>query len=263
MSLQKKISFFILSHQDDEFAARHILELELQKKNKIIVIYLSNGCTENNRISDIRNEESKLALKDLAEEIIFLGDILSIYDGHIIFNLNNIYTKLLEIISIYMNNIDCIYAPAYEGGHHDHDATNVIVSKISAHLDLIDKTFQFPIYHGRKIPFGLFKVLSAIKENGVQHQINISTLFKIRLLKSCILYKSQIRSFIGLYPALIVKLTLSTHLHIQKMNIFNSCMRPHEGSLFYEKRGRFTFKEFSEHIESFFETHKVNNGLKL
>jgi len=263
MSLQKKISFLILSHQDDEFAARHILELELQKKNKIIVIYLSNGCTENNRISNIRNAESRLALKDLAEEIIFLGDILSIYDGQIVFNLNNLYINLLAVISIYMKNIDCIYAPAYEGGHQDHDATNFIVSKISEHLDLIDRTFQFPIYHGRKIPFGLFKVLSPIKENGVQHQINISMQFKIRLLKSCILYKSQIRSFIGLYPALIMKLALTSHLHIQKINIFNFCIRPHDGILFYEKRGRFTFKEFSEHIEFFFETHKISNNLNL
>lgn len=255
---KSKVSIFILAHQDDEFAAMHLLQYEKCKGNGIVIIYLSNGSNSNAALSNIRNLESQNALSKFTDNIVFLGGILNVNDGEIIYNLAVLYKKIYSLLRLQIESLDRIYTTAYEGGHQDHDAINLIVSKLSEKLKIAHKCFQFPIYHGKCMPFRFFKVVSTIDDNGPTYPIIVTKNLKIALLRSCFYYKSQVNSFIGLFPALVFKLTFCKALHIQHLSIFRTCKRPHFGKLLYEKMKKFEYTQFSLHANQFISEYESN-----
>ena len=135
----KKI-VFLLPHQDDEIGVFEIIR-RVKEKKKIIIIYLTKD------ILNKRNKESKKVLKrfQISErQIIFLGDKLNVEDQKIIDSLNKIYSNLLKILK---NVKDFeLFTPTWEGGHHDHDATFIIGTKLKYKMTITRNMLIRPSY---------------------------------------------------------------------------------------------------------------------
>jgi hypothetical protein len=57
-------------------------------------------------------------------------------------------------------------------------------------------------------------------------------------------YRTQRTSWLGLAPGAFLKLVLQRREFVREAKASNCCLRPHEGSLFYERR-------FGDRYESF------------
>jgi hypothetical protein len=238
-----KISFFILSHQDDEFGIFYEIEKARNLGLRIKIIYLTNGCYGVHSELKRNDESTKVLIKlgVLNDEIIFLGGFLGIRDAEIILRMPDIYNSLLDIIGGERFYIANIFTSAQEGGHQDHDATNFLVSKIALNLDLLDKVRQFPLYHGKCHFLRYYKVLSPISDNGEILNERIPFLSRFKFLALCFLYRSQFWTFVGLWPFLLLHYCLKGTQQTQSINFDRIGNRPHSGRLLYEKRGRADF----------------------
>ena len=64
-----------------------------------------------------------------------------------------------KLHNTFMNiNLDQLIIHSWEGGHPDHDTSHVIGFKLAKKLDLLDRTFQFPLYSGNKLYWFFFRL---------------------------------------------------------------------------------------------------------
>lgn len=240
-----------IPHQDDEVFIFPYLMMLRKSSRAVKIIYLTNGEYRNFK-SEIRNIESINSLGQIGinrESIFFLGEKLNIYDGSVVFNLEAIYKEIIKIFRN-NNNISEILMPAWEGGHHDHDATNFLISFIAGKLNLHTKIRQFYTYNcDHKIkPF--FNVLKPLKSDSDNISIKFSLADGIKSLLSIRFYKSQLIPFIGLGPQLFYVFIFIRNIHFNT-SLKNHYNKPHNGKLLYERRNRFSYDKFILEINNF------------
>jgi len=253
----KYTSLLIIPHQDDEiFILPYLIKL-IRDGHKVVVIYLTNGKYANHSVY-IRRKESCDVLKSVginSQDIKFVGENLNIRDGEVINNLNILSVELFKIIMQYGEDLSEILTPAWEGGHHDHDATNFIVNYVALKMSKARQVCQFYTYnaHGVRHPF--YRVMHSIKPSDLVKPFKFSFYDGLRTLFCIRHYKSQYFSFIGLAPELIYRLIFIRNLELD-YNLPDFDIKPHDGGLFYENRKRFNFDYFKELIGMF---KKFNN----
>lgn len=234
---------FILPHQDDEFFIYPYIDY-LKRRNFVVkIIYLTNGGYANHNPLT-RAKESIVALAKInvsQKDIIFFGHENNIYDAEIFYKYEIISDFLNQF---FLNNIDSIkkiIVPAWEGGHQDHDATNLIVQKITHKSKFKDKVFQFFLYNAHNISKPFFNVMTPISSKKyIKFNISLSCICKTLSISFC--YKSQWKTFLGLLPGSIFQLVFYRYIPIQKCNFNDLVLPPHEGVLLYERRKRFKYK---------------------
>jgi hypothetical protein len=234
---------FILPHQDDEFFIYPYIKY-LKRRNFVVkIIYLTNGgYAKHDPLT--RANESVAALSKINinhEDIIFFGHDNSIYDAEIFYKYKIIADFLNSFFLNNINNIKKIIVPAWEGGHQDHDATNLIVQKITRKSKLKDKVFQFFLYNSYNISKPFFHVMTPISSKKyIKFNISLSCIYKTLSISVC--YKSQWKTFLGLLPGSFFQLVFYRYIPIQKCNFNDLKFPPHEGLLLYERRGRFKYE---------------------
>ena len=67
-------------------------------------------------------------------------------------------------------------------------------------------------------------------------------------------YKSQLKTWLGLYPFIIFKYLFYKNDEIQEIKKSFFIRRPHKGKLLYEKRGYCTYDKFEKKIIKFIKT---------
>lgn len=238
----KKI-VFLLPHQDDEIGVFEIIRRVKEKKN-IIIIYLTKD------ILNKRNKESKKVLKrfQISErQIIFLGDKLNVEDQKIIDSLNKIYSNLLKILK---NVKDFeLFTPTWEGGHHDHDATFIIGTKLKYKMKVLHK--HFPLYS--KINSIFFNLLNPNKyafNNFDVRFLKINFITGLKFFLNTFQYKSQYKTFFFLWPFLFF-----SYLIVRKQFIITNkkfkLTPPGKKKLWYEIRYNFKFSYFKKKTINF------------
>ena len=129
--------------------------------------------------------------------ITFIGKKLLIPDLALKDNLKKAYKncKVLDKLG----NVNTIYSHAYEGGHPDHDALNFICSKLiqNSKSKFMDGNFFILWSWTYRTSFYLFKPL---KSNGKLKIKNIDFKHIGLFLRLIFSYRSQFKTFIGLYP---------------------------------------------------------------
>lgn len=242
-----QVSIFFFAHQDDEFGVYQAILDELENKRKVFCIYLTDGAYMGGS-SDIRNSESELVLGKLGvspENIIFKGRALNIPDAQLYMNLDTAAAWIYNFIRG-CGDIVSIYVPAWEGGHCDHDALNAIVRLVCNQYCNKGIVAQFPLYNASGCIGPFFKVLSPLsKERLLQKKISLKN--RIRFLLFCMDYRSQYKTWIGLFPFVLLNYLCIGKQSLQILPSFENFMRPHSGALYYEKRG---FLEWERMLES-------------
>ena len=242
-------ALFLFAHQDDEVGVFQKILDEQRLGRRIVCAYFTDGVLQG-QSSSRRNEESSAVLTQLGvkcDDIYFLGLSLSIPDAGLPDHLNeamnwlsNWFTNCQEVASIYL--------PAWEGGHHDHDALHaigVMVANETSHLHLVK---QYSLYNAYRCIGPFFRVLYPLPGNGGFEVTTIPWSSRMRFLRYCLSYPSQVVTWLGLFPFVLLHYIFSGKQVLQPVCLERIAERPHSGPLYYEKRNFYTWKQMSDNL---------------
>ncbi|HEX6160414.1 MAG TPA: PIG-L family deacetylase [Thermoanaerobaculia bacterium] len=241
---------FVFAHQDDEVAmATRILDA-LRRGDLVTCVYLTNGATRR-APAHVRDQESREVLQRLGvdlERVHFIGSQHGIADGRLHQHLHDAL-QLLE--ARVPEPVDEIVTLAWEGGHHDHDATHAVAVRFAHGRGMAGKVYEMPMYHGHRLPGPLFRTLTPLRVGGEWTARPIRFRDGLRIALLCRFYRSQRKTWLGLLPEALLRLALGRKEWSRRVDAAVVHARPHEGPLFYERRFRVSYDEVAERIAEF------------
>jgi LmbE family N-acetylglucosaminyl deacetylase len=248
-TLVQPAALFLFAHQDDEFGVFQKIMDEQRHGRRVFCAYLTDGAFEGES-SVRRNRESLAVLTKLGvleEDILFVGNILSIPDGSLPNHLKTASEWIIDWLVRYPI-VEAIYLPAWEGGHHDHDALHAMGVIVAEEAGLIKVVRQFPLYNGYMCGGPLFRVLLPLPMNGAIEIKQIPWINRLRFLRYCLSYPSQISTWLGLFPFALLHYFFYGTQVLQTVSRDRIRHRPHSGPLYYERRGFFTWEKMSDRL---------------
>jgi hypothetical protein len=186
--------------------------------------------------SDDREKESKHFLRHFSKMDFNINFIYrknqKLYDN----NLNIIEVQILkEKLTNLIKQNNMILLPALEGGHQEHDLAALIVGQICRDIDYKGRLFCYSTYSLKKrfLYFGL--------SSKICHKIYTFNEAAL-ILKIPFLYKSQVWTWVGLWPLFIKRLLCkqsisiieeqsADNLTLDKLNLMSKTL--------YERRNKF------------------------
>jgi LmbE family N-acetylglucosaminyl deacetylase len=242
-------ALFLFAHQDDEFGAYQRIADCRARGLRVACAYLTDGRTRN-ADTLVRNAESGAVLARLgvaAADIAFAGAELGISDARLPLQLPAAGAWLRRWLAGFAC-IESLHVPAWEGGHHDHDALHALAVMLAQEQGLLQRTWQFPLYHAAGCRGPLFRVLAPLPQNGNVSSWPIPWRERLRHLGHCLSYPSQRRSWAGLFPFVLWHYLVHGVQSLQPVAPARLAERPHPGPLFYEKRGCFSWSAMATAI---------------
>lgn len=259
----KSTAVFILAHYDDEFGIYNQIEYHASKGDEIKIIYLTSSHLDNERDVTRENESIK-ALKKIGvvnkKDIYFLGRELEVPDLKLHLHLQPVFERLLRLLNSF-KNIKRIYTLSYEGGHPDHDSAHVISVIIGNELNILNNTFQFPLYSGKNLVGSFFRLFSPLKENGEVLYKKIKFFNRFLYIRLFLSYLSQPKTIIGLFPFYLLHILFIGKQVLQKVTVSRIYEKPHEGNLLYQRRGMADHNCVRKELDKLISKNLVNKSL--
>ena len=252
MSFEQPTALFLFAHQDDEFGVFQKIIDEQRIGRRVFCAYLTAGVFEG-KSPLRRNRESLAVLKQLRvqeEDIFFAGHRLSIPDGGLPDHLDSAI-EWIEDWFAGCQRVAAIYLPAWEGGHHDHDALHAIGVILAEKTGRLKVMRQFPLYNGYQCAGPFFRVLLPLPMNGPREVIKMTFANRLRFLRYCLSYRSQMSSWIGLFPFVLLHYIFFGTQTLQAVSLERIQHRPHAGPLYYETRSFYSWEKMFERLMVF------------
>jgi LmbE family N-acetylglucosaminyl deacetylase len=234
----------LLGHQDDEFGVLPLVAAAAREGERLCAIY----CTSNPdpERENTRQRESRKVLTSLGvapDQLRFLGAELNVPDGECFRHLARLLASLTPILNGFRNARTRLLVPAWEGGHHDHDAVHALGVAASAAVVRPEtvEVHQFPLYTAA-LAGRAFRVMWPRPENGPVHGYGFGLREGLRMLAMVRHYRSQWRSFAGLLPETAWRYLCVRQVTLQDAGTERLRARPHAGTLFYERRYRVAYE---------------------
>lgn len=238
-------ALFLFAHQDDEFGVFHAIEQCVRRGLRVRCAYLTHGA---NGSAARRNAESLAVLAQLGvapADVRFAGDELGIRDATLPRHLHAAGQWLADWL-VQAGPAQLIIGPAWEGGHHDHDALHFLVTQVAARAGLLTRVRQHALYHAHRCPAPWFRVLSPLEANGAIERERLSWRARLRYLRLCMGYPSQWRTWVGLLPFVLARYALRGQQELQAVTLARQAERPHPGPLYYERRGFYRWEQLQQ-----------------
>jgi LmbE family N-acetylglucosaminyl deacetylase len=245
---------FIFAHQDDEMAAASRILFEQARGSAIFCAFLTDG-TLGHASARVRDAESTAALTRLGvapARILFLGSRVPIADGSLVEHLDLALRSLEQAMA--GQDVTTIYCLAWEGGHHDHDASHLVAAAFAARRGILDRCFEMPLYRASAIR-PLFRVLAPIAPRASWQRRRIPIREGLRIAFLVRHYVSQRRSWMGLFPGLFAKLVLLRIEVFRRVDPARLREPPHAGTLLYASRFGCSPERFFSAARPFAEAH--------
>jgi LmbE family N-acetylglucosaminyl deacetylase len=242
---------FVFAHQDDEIAAATRIAQCVRSGAEVNVAFLTDGQGRRAR-SDVRDEESRIVLARLGVDLArvhFIGSEQGIPDGSLVEHLDRALELLDARIAGAMDEVWCL---AWEGGHHDHDASHLVALAFAAKRR-VASVFEVPLYQGYKLRGPLLQALKPLPVGGPWTGRVIKIREGMRIASLCRFYRSQRRTWLGLMPTALVRLVLGHREWSRRADRMRVRQKPHDGTLFYERRFGVRWEEFQRHARVFVE----------
>lgn len=242
------LALFLFAHPDDEFGVFSQIERERRRGNRTVCAYVTDGAAAAH--PQVREEESRSVLARLGvnfDDIVFAGKQLGIKDGYLHLSIDTL-ARWLSKLHQDLPAVTACYVPAWEGGHPDHDLLHAVVTLVYEQQGALDRLRQYPLYNSQGCRGPFFRVLYPLKENGPTQCISIGWAERWRNLKLCLSYPSQWRSWVGLFPFVLLHHVLHGVQQLQRVDPQRLLHRPHGGTLYYERRGFLDWKTVHESV---------------
>jgi LmbE family N-acetylglucosaminyl deacetylase len=251
----RSTSLYVLAHQDDEYGCAPQIARDAAAGRRAVVVYLTDGSTP--LVAEmVRTAESRAVLGALGvalDDVRVIGATLGIGSEALPERLEHAYAALLELArALGPARPLRIYAPAWEGGHPDHDATHLAAARLARELG-VSEIYEIALYNGyrRRGPF--YRVLSfcdgAHVGDAAGPRLSMAEVVRYGLL--CWHYPSQRRTWAGLFGGAFARLALRRRHAIRRVPSNRSRSRPHPGSLYYERRWGLSYERFAELVDGF------------
>lgn len=242
----------VMAHPDDEFAIFPWLVAAARAGRRVHCVWLTDG-SWGSQSPPVRRCESTRVLSDFgiaSERMLFLGEIHGFPDGSLHTQLQGAVAGLRELILSIGSPLQ-VLVPAWEGGHHDHDASHLAAIAASQGIDGITLQ-QYSLYHGAGLRGPLFWVMSPLPQNGPVTRIATSFRERLAFVSACLRYRSQWKSFAGLLPFYALRLlSRKDAFALQPVDPRRTAERPHRGLMLYERRTGLQWPEFAETTRRF------------
>ena len=222
---------FVIPHPDDEIVGSCILIKNFLRKQKVTLVFVTNGVVSPNMNWFWKRKSYKKDVSSSSFYSNFCAIYLSVNDfylqdiptRHLKSNIDKSYSFLKGIIL--EKNIDTVFCPAYEGGHQDHDITNFIASKFQAYC----KVFEFPEYnfHGQVINTNTF-----FETNGSEIVLDLDNEQRLFKTKCMNIFQSEKKNL------KYIKLKQEC---FRPLVSYDYSSPPHEGVVFYRKYSLFSW----------------------
>ena len=245
------VSLFLFAHQDDEFGVFRHIQVARDAGHRVCCAYLTTGVTEGTS-SKVRDEESVKVLARLGvnfKDIYFAGTVLAIPDGQLVRNLDKAMTWIYNWICSFHSSSP-IFLPAWEGGHPDHDALHAATLTAMSGCHRFERLRQFSLYNGYGCWGPLFRVLKPLPFNGKIERSLIPWRLRFQFLRYCLSYPSQTKSWLGLLPFVFMHYFLIGTESVQTVSMLRLRERPHDGTLYYERRHFSTWSEVHSAVDA-------------
>ena len=117
-------SLFLLAHHDDEVFCAGALAAARAAGRRVRLLWATAGglAPAARRLAEGRSVQRLLALPDADVRLLGLPD------QHAVEHLDRIEAEAAGL----MDDVDAVYVTAWEGGHPDHDALNVVATRLQA-----------------------------------------------------------------------------------------------------------------------------------
>ena len=250
MASATSASLFLFAHQDDEFGVFQKIGDERQKGHRVCCAYLTdggfNGCS-----TERRNRESLFVLRQLGvegQDVSFAGQALAIPDARLHEHLEPAANWVNQWLAGF-SPVASICVPAWEGGHHDHErAPRHRGDRRGGKGGILSRVRQFPLYNGyrRRGPF--FRVFAPLPMNGEVEETQIQWRDRLRFSRYCLCYPSQAATWLGLFPFVAGHYLSGGKQMLQPVSSARIRVRPHDGRLYYERRGFFTWDKMAARL---------------
>ena len=251
MNATRSCAVFLFAHQDDEAGVFQKILDEQQTGHRVLCVYLTDGAA-NGQSAARRNQESIAVLGRLGvnqSEVTFAGEALHIQDGQLLNHLTSAQ-KWLEDFLAEHNLISAMYLPAWEGGHHDHDALHALGVTVALKLGIEHNTWQYALYNAFNCIGPFFRVFLPLEANGPIRSNKVSWSNRFKFLRCCLSYPSQAVTWFGLFPFMLLHYVFWGTQRIQPISSIRIQQRPHTGSLYYERRKFCMYNELTLAIKS-------------
>lgn len=258
LALTKPLSLFLFAHQDDEFAVYQTIVDELENGHRVCCAYLTTG-VKSGQSAQCRNDESVAVLTRIgvsSDDVYFVGETLGIHDGTLPDRLTTAVEWFIKWLSGHPL-VHNVFVPAWEGGHQDHDALHALAVLGALQLGIVSRVAQFPLYNGYRCRGPLFRVLSPLDHNGAIHRKRIPLMNRIRFVRHCLRYRSQAKSWVGLFPFVLLHYLVNGTEATQPVLVDRILERPHDGALYYERRKFFTWREMQRQLSNQIENSEL------
>jgi LmbE family N-acetylglucosaminyl deacetylase len=242
MSSIETVALFLFAHQDDEFGVFQKIIDERKKGHRVCCAYLTDGGF-GGVSPERRNLESLFVLQQLGvkkQDIFFAGHAMEIPDARLHEHLELAANWIREWLVSY-SKVVTICVPAWEGGHHDHDVLHAITVSLAEGRGILECVRQFSLYNSYGCAGPLFSVLKPLPMNGVVEEVRIPWKHRLYFLRYCLCYPSQAVTWLGIFPFVVLHYLSSGKQMLQPVSFDRLLDRPHDGVLYYEKRGFFSW----------------------
>ena len=242
-------ALFLFAHQDDEYAAAPWIVEELER-GPIACLFLTDGASRTP--ARVRDAESIAVLQSLgvpSDAIVFLHaverqripDSALAARGH----------EALEHVRHWLRDAKFdparIYAPAYEGGHPDHDAAHLVAAAVAGERGLVNEAWQFSLYHGCGALPPFFWSLKQLPSQQPARAPALSLGRRMAFAMLCWRYQSQRRTWLGLFPGAFVSRVFGLE-RVVRFDPQRLERRPHAGKLLYERLFGVPYERFENDV---------------
>lgn len=245
------VALFLFAHQDDEFGVLQRIAHYRARGVRVACAYLTDGRTARAGSAQ-RNAESRAVLQRLGvadADIAFAGEALGIGDAQLPLHLGTADAWIGQWLDAHIA-IEALHVTAWEGGHHDHDALHALAVRQAEERGLLARTWQYPLYQAAGLPGPLFRVLAPLPANGPVDTIAIAWRDRLRNLRCCLAYPSQLTTWVGLFPPVAWHYAVRGTEALQPVAPGRILERPHAGPLYYEKRAFFTWERMQAALDA-------------
>lgn len=151
--------------------------------------------------------------------------------------------------------IAAIYCLAWEGGHHDHDASQLVAAVFAKARGLLEETREIPLYRGLGRRGPVFRVSSPLPGGRPWERRRIPLRDALRAAALPRHYRTQRVSWMALLPESAVKLLLMRRELVRPIDVSRYRHPPHRGLLYYERRFRFAWARFEDASRAFLDRY--------
>ena len=216
---------WIFAHQDDEVAAAARMLEQRRRGDDIHCVYLTDGAAYAS--AAVRNRESTNALASIGvTNIVFFSRPDGALYEHVDASLAELEARFDGVT---FDEVGCL---AWEGGHHDHDASHLVALAFAARRKI--DAWEVPLYNGAGVPGALFRVMRPLGAGWESRRLTFSDAVRIVMLAR--FYPSQRRTWLGLLPELLVRVLAMRRSFVRRALVSRAGRAPHGGRLYYERR---------------------------